>query len=288
LILGTCRRKRPIKKDGGTEVLTHLGLTSCQARIYLALVCSGAATPKTISKESQVAREQVYREIPKLQALGLTEKIIDRPSKFKAIPIQECISFLMEKRTNRTLELQTDTEKLIKNFSSIKSETTFSEEENQFILVPKNERVLTTIRRGVETAQTSVDVVTSWKRISHSFVSFNGLYKKALSRGVKFRFVTEKPKNKKSLDYKKKITYDFHQSPLFEIRHVNTPVTSIVSLKDKKEVLIFTSASSGLDEASALWSNNPHLIEIADKYFEMMWTKSFEGRTLSTTLLQNT
>ena len=159
-------------------------------------------------------------------------------------------------------------------------------------MVPKKERVLTTIRCGLGTAQTSVDVVTSWKRISRSFVRFNGLYRNALSRGVKFRFVTEKPRNKNSLDYKKKIMYDFNQSPLFEIRHINTPVTSIVSLKDKKEVLIFTSASLGLDEASALWSNSPHLVELADKYFEMMWTKSFEGkqgRTLSTiTLLQNT
>jgi len=276
--LGTCRRKKLIKKDNAVEVLTRLGLTSCQAKIYLALVCAGASTPKTISRESQVAREQVYREIPKLQALGLTEKIIDRPSKLKAISIQECVSLLMKKRNKKTFELQTETKKLIKNFRSIKSETAFSEEESQFILLPKNERVITSIRQHIETAQTSIDVVTSWKRVSQAFVRFNGLYKKSLSRGVKFRFVTENPKNKNSLDYKKKITYEFHKSPLFEIRHIKTPITSIVSLKDKEEVLIFTSAPLGLDEASALWSNSPQLIELADKYFEMMWTKSFEGK----------
>ena len=76
-------------QDEITQVLTDLGLTHSQARIYFALSRSGASTAKTISTISRVAREHVYEVLPQLQDLGLVEKIIDVPSKFRALPIEE-------------------------------------------------------------------------------------------------------------------------------------------------------------------------------------------------------
>ena len=68
--------------------LMELGLTLVQAKIYLTLTKLDNATIKAISKNSNLARQDIYRIIPSLQKLGLVEKIIDKPTKYKATPIK--------------------------------------------------------------------------------------------------------------------------------------------------------------------------------------------------------
>jgi sugar-specific transcriptional regulator TrmB len=63
-----------------------LGLTSLQAKTYLALVTLGKANVQTIAKASNVARQDVYQVMPTLQKLGLGEKIIAKPIIYEATP----------------------------------------------------------------------------------------------------------------------------------------------------------------------------------------------------------
>ena len=51
------------------QTLIDLGLTSLQARIYLALYQTGTSEAATISKVTKVARSDVYRTMYKLQQL---------------------------------------------------------------------------------------------------------------------------------------------------------------------------------------------------------------------------
>ena len=97
------------------QVLTQLGLTLSQARVYLALALSGTSTAKTISRVSGVAREHVYETMPQLQDLGLVAKVISVPSKFRPISMQEGFSILLERRTGEASELWAKTRELIKN-----------------------------------------------------------------------------------------------------------------------------------------------------------------------------
>ena len=80
------------------KVLMDLGLTLVQARVYLALVESGISKISTISKISKVARPDTYNNIKKLQKLGLVEAIIQSPRTYRAIPIIEALSLLLERR----------------------------------------------------------------------------------------------------------------------------------------------------------------------------------------------
>jgi len=268
-----------ILQNGELSILTRLGLTINQAKVYLALVRSGISTAKTISNVTKIARHDIYRVTHTLEELGFIEKTITVPTKFTAIPIQEGFSMLQKRRNKVTSELNVKIKEALQNF---KENSTRKAEQNinhSFVLIPKNARIVRKIKNYIETAQTSVNVVSSWNRGLQAFVSFDNLYKKALKRGVTFRFVIENPNSKKSLEYERKTVTAFKEYPFFEVRHISTPVTSIVTLKDKKEVLVFTSASLGLDEVSALWSNNPCLVELAENYFDCMWARSLEAIT---------
>ena len=95
------------------EALTCLGLTRCEAKIFLNLLSSGTSTVKMIAEKSNVAREQVYQNLLKLEKIGFVEKIITTPTHYKAIPLTEALSILFEQRKQKTLQLQKTTKNLI-------------------------------------------------------------------------------------------------------------------------------------------------------------------------------
>jgi CRP-like cAMP-binding protein len=76
-------------RDECVQTLTLLGLSFNQARVYIALAQSPMSNAQSISMVSKVAREHVYRTMNSLQKLGLVEKIITIPTKYKAIPIHD-------------------------------------------------------------------------------------------------------------------------------------------------------------------------------------------------------
>jgi sugar-specific transcriptional regulator TrmB len=83
----------------GEKTLRELGLSLLQAKVYLALVKLGThSTVKAISICSKVARQDVYRTITELREFGLVEMVIGNPALFRAIPLQETVSILMEKK----------------------------------------------------------------------------------------------------------------------------------------------------------------------------------------------
>jgi sugar-specific transcriptional regulator TrmB len=256
--------------------MTRLGLTLCQAKIYLALAQSEASTIKSISNVSRVAREHVYRIINSLQKLGLVEKVIAKPIKFKAIPMHDAVSILLQRRINETTELQEKTRKMLQRFKEKKPKKTLQEEETQFVLIPKG-MIARTRKKLIATAQESIDVVTTFRRHVQAVFTHSEDYRKALERGVRMRHIAEIPEDEDQLAQARKTDQAFREHPLFEVKYFRAPIPTVVALVDKKEVLIFTVPTLELEESDALFSTNPSLIEVAQHYFEIMWITSLKG-----------
>jgi sugar-specific transcriptional regulator TrmB len=261
-------------QEEDAQTLTRLGLTSSQAKVYLALLKLEKATGKTLSKRSKVARQEAYRILAELQEKGLVEKIIAMPTEFKPIPLEDCLHILIERKKNEVSETQEKATKLLKTFKGKNSKNTLQEEESQFILVPEKGAYLQKIRKVFENSQTSIDGITTLKRFRSIMPIFGEDIKKALKRGVKMRIITEKPEDENSLP---EIAKALKQNPLFRVRYILTPLLALLSIIDKKEVTIVTSARAGLDESTTLWSNNPSLVAVSRDYFEIAWVTAMES-----------
>ena len=255
--------------------MTHLGLTSVQARVYIALAQSGISTIKTISKVSGVARQDIYRIMSVLQKLGIVEKIIAAPTMFRAIPIKDALSILLERRTKETSELQAKTKELLKKFKKINAITIAPQEETQFILVPEKEALILRLKQAMMTAQRSIDVTITWKRFPQVLLLLVKELRKALKRGVKIRFIAEKTEYENSWP---EIVQAFTRNPSFKIRFVPNPPNTVFGIYDEKEVFITTSTAGYAAEYPALWSNNPSLISAMHDLFEIMWSTSLEDK----------
>jgi len=112
-----------LELDAEIQILGSFGLTINEARVFLALTILGSSSVKEISKFSNVAREAVYRLLPKLQKLGLVEKEIDWPTRFSAITLDDAVTVLLGLRNKETSDLQ-EKAKVLLRLKSKKAEDT--------------------------------------------------------------------------------------------------------------------------------------------------------------------
>jgi sugar-specific transcriptional regulator TrmB len=217
------------------QTLMRLGLTFNQARVYLALVRSGMSTARTIAKNSGVARPDVYRVMPTLEKLGLVERIVSAPCKFRAISRQDAVSVLMKRRTNEISELQAATREMLKVVKNNNTRTALEEDEPQFILVPEPV-VIQRKKKVLENAQRSFDMITSWRRFLRAFMlTYNKETVKALQSGVEIRVIVDKPDEGESVSDTIK---HLEEHPAFKVRYASEPIAVLMSIIDKKEALV--------------------------------------------------
>jgi sugar-specific transcriptional regulator TrmB len=197
------------------------------------------------------------------------ERTITSPTKFKATPLKIGASILIKNKIAQHNELL-EKVNMMTDESLIKRSTL--DEEPEFILIPENEAIVQKISQITSGVQTSLDIVTSKKRLPRAILEFFDERMQALKRGVKIRIVTEKlpPTNselEKTLLAERKAGTMYKFTPMLPL--------ALLLLFDKKQVLIITSATGTL-ETSALWSDNPCLIGLAINYFESTWNSAVE------------
>ena len=254
-------------QDKAVETLTGLGLTVLQARVYLALAKGGKATVKDIAKKSNIARQDLYRITPRLLNLGLIEKHIDTPTKFRAIPIKEAIDILIERRKKQTIQLEQESKSLLPYFEENEC-TSLQEEESQFLVINDLQACQIKAKKQAAAAKKTINIVTKWNFFLTYLPIVIEEYTKYLNMGVKVHIVTQVPK--KTDAFPKKLD-KILKHPNFELRYIPSPPKSIVAVFDEDEVNILLSSEKTPVETGMLTSNNANLIELSLNYFEMVW-----------------
>lgn len=248
------------------QTLMGFGLTSLQAKTYLALAKLGKADVKTIAKASNVARQDIYRIMPTLQKMGLGEKIIATPTMYKATPIKEGLSILLQNREKEYGELQKKTASLINTFQEKNAKVVLQGDNTQFTITSEITRFLKMHKSLTQQAQTSIDGIiplnSSRTKLHEALSSLKG----ATRRGVKIRLVIKQAK-------KQLIPRELHgleKNSLFELKHSTTHIHFGMFIFDEKEVTLATTK----DGLPSLWSNNPNVVKLANSYFNEMWNKN--------------
>ena len=249
----------------GVEVLQGLGLTQCQAKIYLSLCRFGCLDAKTISKDTHIARQDVYRVLADLEKERLVEKVINRPTKFRAIPLKNGISFLLKQKQKELSIITSQTKSLVDQFN--RSNEQLLTEKAEFVWVPSKEAVLYKIQESIKNAQSSINLVSSYERIS-KISMFSEALEVAWARGVKCRIIIDKPEKSRASD---EILNFLSKNASCKVKYLPSPPETVMTIYDRKEILIFTDPKARLSESPALWSSNLSLISGMQNYFTSLW-----------------
>lgn len=251
------------------QTLTGLGLTSCQSRVYLELVRAGPSSAKAISAAAQVTRQDVYRIMPALQKLGLVEAVIDSPTLFSAIPLEEGVSILMTRRKKENDELRLRTRDLLANFRKAEEKRS-PQEEHAFVLIPPKETDVRRRKRSLSKAKETFDAISSKKRFSQALFHMFETLNAAAERGVKIRLITERPEK----DELPKELGNLAKNALVQIRFLEHPPKAVVNIVDRREASILTSGSAGWAQSPSLWTNNPSFVAVVQDHFDATWNKA--------------
>jgi sugar-specific transcriptional regulator TrmB len=256
--------------NNGVEVLQGLGLTSCQAKIYLALCHVGCLEAKTISKHTSIARQDVYRITSDLEHLGLIKKVISRPTKFRATPLEKGISFLLKQKHKELDTIESKTESLLTEFDFSNEEQ--ATEKPEFVWVPGKEAFLDEMENAIENTQTSIDMLSSYKRFSNISI-FSEALEKAWSRGVKCRIIIGEPEKSRAAE---KIFDFLTKGSCTKVRFIPSTPETVMNIYDQNEILLITNPNARIAESPALWSNNQSLVSGMQKYFTFLWTEALK------------
>lgn len=253
------------------EVLTKLGLSVLQAKVFLALTHLGSAEAKTISKLSKVARSDIYRTLASLQERGMVEKIIAKPLKFKAINMEKALILLLESVTEKHKKIELSTKQLLHRYKEKQLDVQPEKESHQYILIPGKRLVIDRIRAAIERVRISCDVRLSLKRFAAGIDDvFAESFKKATDKNVKFRFIIEAPEGAVAENIRQ---FCIEQSNC-QFRFIPNPPEAVFGIYDKKEAFIVANPTAGLTEAPALWTDNSSMISIIQNQFEHLWLKA--------------
>ena len=256
------------------QVLIDLGLTTAQAKVYLALVQNGTSTAKTISEVSNVPRPEVYLSMGKLRKKGLVQMVIAKPSKYRATPANPAIGSLLQAKIRENQELQAKATTLIKEVGC-KNGKELSAKETEFLLIPKSKALIYKITEGIKNAEKSIYGVSSWEKWSCCFHNLAEEWKKAVKSGVEIRLVTDRPEKLLRLpDFLEWVSSKNYAN--FSLSCISDTVQVSTMIFDLKQMFINTLEKGGLADAPALWSSNPCIMVVTQNYFESMWSKSSE------------
>lgn len=253
-----------------TEIQTFidLGLTSIQAKVYLALAKCGPSKIATLSRLSDVARPDLYRTLTRLYDLGLVVKLVQAPVQFKALPIDEGVKLLLQKKESEYEKVKRQSDKLLDSFKKNPSQG-FAAENSQFVLVPHKDTVINRLRQAINSAQSTVDVVISWTRFMHGIGNvFAEAAKDASERKVKYRFIVERAPSEIVNASGKQFWKNYRS---FQVRFISEHPEAVFGIYDRKELFVIIDPKSDIMGSPALWTNNPSLLSLVQGYFDMLW-----------------
>jgi len=264
-----------------THILNRLGLTSSQAKVYLTLLKLDKATAKTIANNSKVARQEVYRVLVELEDDSLVERIIAIPTEFKAISIENGLSFLIGERRKELSEIQNEANKLAPKIQSYLKQRENKGETGQigkpeFVLIPETKALLLRIEKALDDTQKTVEAVYPKEWFLQVLFNLSDKFKKALEQGVKIRCLINEHLDSSSWAVP---IQNIMENPLFKIRILSEKPKENFWIFDDKEVLVATSSIQEYKQFPVLCTTAKPLIGISKNYFNEMWKKAVKIQT---------
>lgn len=256
------------------NALSNFGFTHNQAKIYAAIARLHTASVGGISRMAKVRREHVYRTLPKLEKMGLIERVLGTPEKIKAIAVEDAFSLLIKKQheeAERKLSvLNADAEAFLKHLKEKDWKTTPEENESQFSLVSEKNAIMSKTAALIGNARKEISIAASRKKLAKFMFFFSDLLKKSTKKGVHINLLTEMPQEDDTLP--RFIEEQISPGKSLELKYSGLQTHYLIA--DNKEILIDTSTETDFAESPCLCTNNASLLALTQKSFADAWRTS--------------
>jgi sugar-specific transcriptional regulator TrmB len=260
-----------------TDLLTGLGLTPNQAKVYQTILKLGNATVMQISKSSSVRREDVYKVLSTLEKMGLVEKLLGKPALIRATPVAGALASLIVDEKVKSDERIASMKAKFQILSKAKwvQPIAVGEEESLYALIPEGKAVTNRFTSLIVSSKSYIFWIGTLKEILHFTSLLSAEINKAIHNRIEVKLIIEdfRPDD----NQRKQVQHTINIEPI-GTRFSNKPLNRF-EIFDGKEAMISTNRKNTSDGTSALWTTDTNLIGILKGYFDNAWSESEELKT---------
>jgi sugar-specific transcriptional regulator TrmB len=250
------------------EILTKIGLTDSEKKVYLALLESGDSTRGQLVNKSKVAGSKIYDLLNKLQEKGLVSIYIkDKIKHFKSTNPNQILNYIEDKKNefiNLEKEAKTIIPALLNSFNSSKEE-----QEVQLITGLKGLQIIFREQLEILKSGESCYVIGGTKGIDEEVVQafFEKIHLMREQKGIKTKMLynlRQKTTVEKAYSSKNKF-------PLTTARYIehSSPV-AINIYKDLTIIIVFGK------QITSIYIKSQEIADSFMSYFNILWKTSIK------------
>jgi sugar-specific transcriptional regulator TrmB len=266
--------------EDSSKVLSEFGLTPYESKVYLTVFREGLTTAAEIAKVADIRREEVYRTLPKLEKTGLIERVLGRPARVRALPIEDALSILInrkeEEASKEIRNLIAKKRDLLEMFQTKEPDETHDKESAHFTLLSEKDAIEKRISLLIRNATTSIDFADTFERAFRFVLTFAEELVAARERDVDVRIITEFPDNAKLIP--EALNKHLPESS-FYIRYCEELPGNYI-IFDDYQALITTAIGSAGSNGGTLWTDDISLVRIVQTDFVKLLESSIDWKEL--------
>lgn len=255
--------------DNIVELLQSFGLTRAQAQIFVHLTKRGASSISALSSTLKTNRMNVYRNLKKMQNMGIVDVIPGKPMKFSAVPVALALDILLSVTKNKVLEMENKRTKILEEFSKLSSQQQEYTVESKFRVHCGRRNVYSVMMQMLEKSEREACLLTTPSDLVRMAIfGFSGVLRKMSAMGVRVKILTNITDRRLFPLLKDYIKYA-------TLRHSDISITTRFLIADEKTAFtsLSTDDSMGLESESdsGFWTDSPHYVQSLRALFEVAW-----------------
>ncbi|MEM1606748.1 MAG: TrmB family transcriptional regulator sugar-binding domain-containing protein [Candidatus Bathyarchaeia archaeon] len=263
------------------EILSMLqtyGLTKIQAQIFIYLTRAGASSIRDLSKALKTNRMNIYRNLKRMENIGLINVLPGRPMKFSAVPANIALNTLLSAARSRILEMESKYATILESLSKISSQQQEYVVETKFRVHSGRRNIYAVMMQMLENCEHEAYLLTTPNDLAClSLYGFDETLRRAKAKGVKVNILTNISDEKTV-----RMLGDYVRYAL--IKHFDAQLKTRLLIVDDKSVFtsltVDDSMSLDSESESGFWTDSPHYIHSVKTFFDVVWRNAQEISTV--------
>jgi sugar-specific transcriptional regulator TrmB len=255
----------PSKLDALIDRLQTLGLTSNEAKAYLAVMRLGNCRVIEIAREARLQRTEVYHIMPRLVSLGLVEETLDRPVRYQAASVRTGLSALSNVVLMKYKGIADGIEDLTAQLETMRNKLE-GRAEGQVRIITGAENIRRDFREALDSAQSEIWTMTrAGSSLHRSDIKY--ALEAIPKRHLKARSILDI--NEGNINAARRL------ATAIEVRHFS-PVVIHVYGADMRYVAVGLGTPVAGDEskASELVTTYPEYVKLLREFYETTWKQA--------------
>lgn len=257
------------------QKLTEFGLSINQAKVFLSIAQLKKASVGEITGKTRVHRQDIYKIMPILIKKGLVTKIIDKPMKFEALPIEKGIDSLVSaERKNaeeRVSRLASISEVLKNEIVRLQNDYHIKEVEPKFSLLVADFEIRNMFDLSFENVKEEFKVVTTPALAPRIIRILAERIKLLTKRKIKTKIIIDNSAGDIKRIERIAETLQSVHSKFLVIKQLSNQYFPPYRVFDDKEAWIMINKETETGQPCFLWTNSSNVTRFYKDNFEKAW-----------------